>query len=148
MRLGNSYPGAACFHFVTALSSCCPNLHFSLEVLIIEVGEKAALAWMDRLCEPYITSACWRKANFIQNFTQLGSCPYTNNFLRGKKMLLPIGQVEQNRIQSLVLSVLQMKRQHLCQGDTRVQLHVKLALICHHCRKLRLPSLQGSLSPP
>jgi len=63
-------------------------------------------------------------------------------------MLFPIGQVEQNRIQSLVLSVLQMRRQHLCQGDTRVQLHIKLTLTCHHCRKLRSPSLQGSLPPP
>lgn len=63
-------------------------------------------------------------------------------------MLLPIGQVEQNKIESLVFSVLQMKRQNLCQGDTMVQLHGKLALTCHHCRKLRLPSLQGSLPPP
>lgn len=148
MFLENSFPGAVCFHFTTALSSCCPNLRFSPEVLITEVFEKAALAWMGRVCEPYIASASWRKANFIQNFPQLGSCLYTNNFPRGQKMLFPIGQVEQNRIQSLVFSVLQMKRQHLCQGATRVQLHDKLALTCHHCRKLRLPSLQGSLPPP
>lgn len=148
MCLENSYPGAACFHFTTALSSCCLSLRFSPEVLIIEIDEKAALAWMDRACKPYIASACWGKATFIQNFPQLESCPYTNNFLRGQKMLLPIGQVEQNRIQNLVFSVLQMKRQHLCQGDTRVQLHDKLDLTCHHRRKLSLPSLQGSLPPP
>lgn len=71
--------------------------------------------------EPCVTSACWGKANFLQNFRQLESRPYTNNFLRGQKMLFPIRQVEQNRIQSLAFSVLPMKRQLLCQGDTGEQ---------------------------
>lgn len=42
--LENSYLGAAGFHFNSALASCCVNLHFSPEVLSIEVKEKAVLA--------------------------------------------------------------------------------------------------------
>lgn len=34
-----------------------------------------------------------------------------------------------NRIENWVFSVLQMKRQHLCQGDSGVQLHDKLASV-------------------
>lgn len=72
------------------------------------------------------------------SFPQLGSCPYTNNFLRGWRRLFPIRQVEQNGISSLAFSVLQIKRHYLCWGDTRVQLNDNLALTCHHCRKLRM----------
>lgn len=116
----DSYAGAACFHFTAALSFGGLSLHFSPEVLSVEVDQKVSLASMGSR-EPYITSACWGKANFLQNFPQLESRPYTNNFLRGQKMLFPIRQAEQNRIQSLTFSVLPMKRQLLCQGDAGEQ---------------------------
>lgn len=41
--LKNCYPGAACFHFTTAVSTTCPTFCFCPEALITDLDEEAHL---------------------------------------------------------------------------------------------------------
>lgn len=94
--LENSYLGAAGFHFNSALASCCVNLHFSPEVLSIEVKEKAV--WLE-WAEPVNLTAlrALGQSQFHSEFPPAKVLAYANNFLRAENLLLPIGHVEQNR---------------------------------------------------